>query len=156
MSSKRTSVIAGVGLAILLVVLFAWPNFNNPDKKTIATWNSQGIACLTNGHSNTSLHFHPRLQIFVDGVEEIIPANIGIVKRCMSETHTHDASGTIHIESFDGSKQFYLKDFYMVYNQAIEREGYILKMMVDDKESKELGSLLLKDKQKIVLEYTKK
>ncbi len=155
MTSKRTPVIVGVGLAILLALLFAWPNMNNPDKKTISVWNSQGVACLGT-HANATLHFHPSLRVFVDGIEEIIPANVGAVNRCMSEVHTHDATGTIHIESVNGFKPFHLKDFFVVYDKPIEREGYVLKVMVDGKESKELGELLLVDKQKIVLEYAKK
>ena len=155
MSSKRIPVIAGVGLVILLALLFALPNLNNPDKKTILAWNSQGVECL-DAHANATLHFHPALRIFVDGVEEIISANVGSVNRCMSEVHTHDATGTIHIESINDFKPFHLKDFFVVYEQPIEREGYMLKMMVDGKDSLEFGSLLLRDKQKIVLEYVKK
>ena len=66
------------------------------------------------------MHIHARLEVFVDGQPLIIPANIGIDSSVwkdhslerygmpmpgmpempyMSPLHTHDTSGTIHIES---------------------------------------------------------
>lgn len=155
MSSKRTPIIAGVGILVLLAVLFAWPKMTNPDRKTIARWNAGGLDCLA-GHTTTSQHFHPVLRILVDGVEEVIPANEGLVPSCMSEVHTHDLSGTIHVESADGFQKFYLKDFFLVFSKPFQREGYNLTMKVDDKLNMEFESLMLRDKQKITLEYIKK
>src|SRR3989344_7691393 len=151
MSSKRTPVIAVAGVALLLVALFALPRLTNPDRKIAANWNANDLDCLAS-HTATSQHFHPILKILVDGAEETIPATAGIVRGCMAEVHTHDLSGTIHVESADGSRKFYLKDFFTVFDKSLQREGHNLTMKVDDKISGELGELLLKDKQMIVLE----
>lgn len=155
MSSKRAPIAAILGVVILLVLLFAWPKMTNPDRKTIARWNAGGLDCLAS-HTATSQHFHPILKILIDGVEETIPATAGIVSGCMAEVHTHDLSGTIHVETADAFRNFYLRDFFLVFDKPLQRENYDLIMKVDDKVNVELGELLLRDKQRIMLEYIKK
>ena len=46
-------------------------------------------------------HIHPHLYVFVDGVPQPVPANLGIDGRegVISPLHTHDSSGQIHIEA---------------------------------------------------------
>jgi hypothetical protein len=46
-------------------------------------------------------HFHVHLDIFVDGKPVPVPANLGIDQsaQAMSELHTHDAKGVLHIEA---------------------------------------------------------
>ncbi len=141
-------------MLILLIALFAWPKINNPNKGLLARLESAGLGCL-NGHSNALQHFHPRLIITIDGSAEAIPANFGISSGCMGEIHTHDATGTLHVETLFADKAVYLKDFFTVWDKTIERDGYAVSMTVDGKPSYELGNLLLKDKQQIVLEYKK-
>ncbi|WP_328731911.1 hypothetical protein OHT20_17670 [Streptomyces caniferus] len=49
----------------------------------------------------TANHFHTHLDILVNGKPVPIPANIGIdaAAQSMSELHTHDTSGVLHIEA---------------------------------------------------------
>lgn len=61
-----------------------------------------GIECL--GSEQLAFHIHAHLQFYVDGVQRLLPANIGIGVRdgggvCYSFLHTHDRSGVVHIES---------------------------------------------------------
>ncbi|MCZ4102792.1 MULTISPECIES: hypothetical protein [Streptomyces] len=46
-------------------------------------------------------HFHAHLDVIVDGKPVPVPANLGIdqAAQAMSELHTHDASGVLHIEA---------------------------------------------------------
>ena len=51
-------------------------------------------------------HDHAVLKIFINGQQELIPANIGIMTEIcnqqgeeMHAVHTHDSSGRLHIES---------------------------------------------------------
>jgi hypothetical protein len=46
-----------------------------------------------------AVHYHPHLEVVVDGEPVAVPANLGITATGISELHTHDDSGTIHIES---------------------------------------------------------
>ena len=49
----------------------------------------------------TAVHVHPSLAVFVDGESVEVPRDIGIsyAKQAMAALHTHDAEGTIHVES---------------------------------------------------------
>lgn len=51
--------------------------------------------------SAVALHIHPLLSVIVDGQKMPVPANIGIEPsgQTMAALHTHDDSGTIHVES---------------------------------------------------------
>jgi hypothetical protein len=55
------------------------------------------------GLSETILHRHTRLEIFVNGDPVVVPANIGIdqVRQVFSPLHTHATDGLIHTESDD-------------------------------------------------------
>ena len=60
--------------------------------------------CLN--HSGLARHDHAVLKIFINGDEEPIPANVGILTDIcnkdgeeMHAVHTHDSSGRLHIES---------------------------------------------------------
>jgi hypothetical protein len=63
-------------------------------------------------HDKMLLHIHPHLEILIGGNQITIPANIGISPNTwknhtidnygmtgMAPLHTHDTSGTIHVES---------------------------------------------------------
>jgi hypothetical protein len=46
------------------------------------------------------VHIHQHLDIFVNGKKEPVPANIGIYDgQFLTELHTHDSSGIMHVES---------------------------------------------------------
>ena len=49
----------------------------------------------------TAEHYHPNLQIIIDGQQVQVPANIGVdpATGAMSAVHTHETDGTIHIEA---------------------------------------------------------
>jgi len=52
---------------------------------------------------SSSVHFHPRLSVWIKGKQMAVPANIGIDPTQdgmqMAGLHTHDSSGTIHVEA---------------------------------------------------------
>lgn len=155
MNNKRTPIIISVILGLVLVALFAWPKINNPNGAMLAQLEKAGIECI-GSHNRAGQHFHPHLSVVVDGLDEGIPASVGVVSNCMAEIHTHDAAGTIHVETIDADKVVYLRDFFTVLGKSIERDGYNVTMSVDEKENLLLGDLILNDGQRIVLEYTKK
>jgi len=107
-----------------------------------------GVYCIY----SEVFHIHPHLQILVDGVEEIVPANIGIELGCTRELHTHEPDGEIHIEAAK-DRGYKFSDFLSVWGKSLERSGYTLKMTVDGAETTDSG-FVMKDKQQIVLNYT--
>lgn len=119
-------------------------------------FNGTEVACLSNGHQSIETHIHPQLTIVVDEESEIIPANIGIVGSCMSEVHTHDSSGTIHIETDDRERLdgLNLSHFFAVWGENIEREGYSLEIVKDGKVFNSISDVSFEDHSLIELRYT--
>lgn len=89
----------------------------------------------------------------MDGAEEAIPTNIGNVPGCTAELHSHDETGKIHVESPRADEKFTLSQVFTVWGKSIEREGYELKATLDNEPLENAGKLILKDGQKITLEY---
>jgi len=112
-------------------------------------------------HGGISMHIHPELKIFVNGAEQIIPANVGVEGSCMHPVHTHDTTGKIHLE-YPVQKDFLLKDFFTLWGQTFTKDELMgnkvdathrIRMTVDGVESTEFENLLMKDLQKIELFY---
>lgn len=100
-----------VGIVAAAVILLAWGNFQNNSGQTAR---EIALSCTTDAF--TAFHIHPHLTIITNGVQQTIPANIGISFTCMHPLHTHDASGEIHIES-PTRRDFTLGDFFAVWGE---------------------------------------
>ncbi|GAA0363865.1 hypothetical protein NE235_16500 [Actinoallomurus spadix] len=66
----------------------------------------------------TAVHFHSHLDILVDGKAVPVPANLGIAASgdAMSELHTHDTSGVLHIEAPTTGKRYTLGQLFTEWN----------------------------------------
>jgi hypothetical protein len=153
MKKNNSWIVWGIIIIAVLGILFAWPKLTDPNRNLVKSWKEIGLNCLP-GHTNANLHIHMNLSIVVDGKDEEIPANTGIVDSCMAEVHTHDTTGKIHVESIDSGKTFTLGQFLQVLDKPIERPGFTLEMKVNGVVSQELDKLVLVDGQKISLTYT--
>lgn len=154
---------------LVLAVLFAWPRIASKETSDDLTGSANGsliaddkineriekagLECI-DGHTNLVSHIHPELGINVDGERQVVQANIGISYDCMAEIHTHDTTGKIHAEAFKPGRTFTLQQFFDVWGRPLQRSGYKLEIAVNDKPSNELGGLILRDRDKIVLNYT--
>lgn len=68
------------------------------------------------------LHIHQHLDIFVNGKPVPVPANIGIYDgQFLTELHTHDASGIIHVES-PTATNFDLGQFFGVWGVRLSSD----------------------------------
>jgi hypothetical protein len=68
-------------------------------------------------------HIHMHLDIFVNGKREPVPAGIGIFNTTggfITDLHTHDASGVIHLES-PTRREFTLGQFFGVWGVRLTR-----------------------------------
>jgi hypothetical protein len=65
------------------------------------------------GHTGLVLHFHAHIDIFVNGKKVNVPAFVGINNGAgwLTELHTHDARGVIHIEA-QKSRDFTVGQFF--------------------------------------------
>jgi hypothetical protein len=104
----------------------AAPNFSNliGIQTGPAPWNA-GLDHLTDrlqplglsqlGQEGTVIHIHQHLDIFVNGKHETVPQSIGIFDgQYLTELHTHDARGVMHVES-PTKRTFDLGDFFGVW-----------------------------------------
>jgi hypothetical protein len=156
MNKNKSGWVIGAIVVVLLIALFILSRFTNPKSVLAKQWNEAGIECINEATARLQTHIHPLLRISVDGVNELVPAELGIIPNCTAELHTHDGNGTIHLESTRPNASFMLKDFFTVWGKTIDREGYDLMMIVDGTPNMELGELVMKDHQEIQLSYAKR
>lgn len=65
-------------------------------------------------------HIHQHLDIYVNGEKVAAPASIGINDNTyLTELHTHDSSGVIHIES-EKQRDYTLGDFFGVWGLRLD------------------------------------
>jgi len=112
-------------------------------------------------HKNIALHIHSDLEIKINNQSFPIPANIGIQTGIMRPLHTHDATGEIHIEG-PYARDFKIGEFFDVWGETFNSscifeqctENGKLKMLVNEQESQQFENYILKDGDKIVIEFT--
>jgi hypothetical protein len=74
------------------------------------------------GAEGEVIHIHQHLDIFVNGKRVVVPANIGIYDgQFLTELHTHDASGVMHVES-PTRRQFDLGQFFGVWGVRLNSD----------------------------------
>jgi hypothetical protein len=105
-------------------------------------------------------HIHPHLTIIIDGQRQTVPALIGMEPNGWLPLHTHDNSGTIHVES-TRLYDFNLGDFFAIWGQPFSNKNILghpasrtqrIVMTVDGRPSRAFGSVLLQDGQQIVIQ----
>jgi len=150
MGKKTIGILGGV-IALVIVLLVIG---NKQASPVIVSDSGTEIPCLPNGHQQVASHIHPSVTISIDGVAETIPADIGIEGYCMREIHTHDASGTVHIETAKLGVEYTLADFFTISGQSFEREGYTLEIVQDGELKDSVEDVVLTDNSVIELSYT--
>ncbi len=110
------------------------------------------------------VHIHQHLDIYVDGKKVPVPANVGIGPRSafISDLHTHDDSGVLHVESPTPSS-FSLGQFFAVWGLPLsascigglcEENARQLRAWVDGKPvNADPTRIVLDEHQQIVLAY---
>ena len=96
----------GVGVALFVgFYLVAAPSFAAPP-----------FPCSSGG---TYDHVHPYLQIWVNGRNVTIPADVGILSggTCTQPIHTHDSSGVLHLElsQSEAAQNWTLANFFSIW-----------------------------------------
>lgn len=73
----------------------------------------------------TAKHFHSHLDIIVGGKPVPVPANLGIDpnQQAMSELHTHDATGVVHIEAPTTNKRYILGQLFDEWQVSLSATG---------------------------------
>lgn len=99
-----------------------------PDDISLPPWPAPGdvparvaAAGLDLGPMGTAEHYHPTIAITIDGQPVPVPPNIGVDPDtgAMSAVHTHEADGTIHIESHTVGEKFTLGQLFTQWGVAL-------------------------------------
>ena len=94
-----------------------------------------GIKCDKVEHF--SFHYHAHLNIFINGISYLVPADIGIKPpECIYWLHTHDVTGLIHVESPE-NKTFNLGQFFDIWDKKFNN-SQIFDFAVNKSDSKSL------------------
>ncbi len=116
--------------------------------------------CVEHGGA-ISEHYHPELFIYDHGKPVEIPSNIGISPTCMRPLHTHDNSGTIHVET-PIHHDFTVGDFFSNWGKPFSKDqlldfkngnGGTITMMVNGQPNTQFESYIMKDGDKIELRF---
>ncbi len=130
-------VAAGV-LVTLLVVANGSKGTKNPDPASLpgidtgaAPWPAEtanlqaridkmGMPPL--GAEALAYHIHQNLQVYIDGSLEPVPTGVGAISSSsLAEIHTHDASGTIHVEA-GAVRDYSLQDVFDVWGVLFTKD----------------------------------
>jgi hypothetical protein len=131
------------------------------------------IGAQMSGGKPIIMHFHPHLNLMIDGKPATVPSQIGIDLSLwkdhsldpygmqamangmsgMAPLHTHDATGVIHVES-SIIRNYTLGQFLNIWG-GLDTAGKTIKASVDGKPVYDYGSIILKDGEQINLDVTK-
>lgn len=168
-AEKRRATIIGLAMLALVVLVIG-----------VGAWYAIGYLLSSPPASEQHrpgqivMHIHPRLTIRILGQNYLIPANIGLDPNLwqshqndgsgmtgMSPLHTHDTSGTIHVES-TVVRDYTLGDFLAVWGVVFNSQCIMqycadatrkLKMFVNGQPNLDFEKLILRDGQQILIEY---
>jgi|SRR5579872_6939074 len=126
-----------------------------------------GIECARQEYTaNGFLHIHPHLSLFVNGKQLSIPRSVGLFSpkqpQCIYWTHTHDASGILHVEApqftAPGGGDFTLGIFFDIWGEPLTRDnvaghrGAVVAYVNGAPYDGDLRAIPLKSHQQVVLE----
>ncbi len=104
--------------------------------------------------SRSGIHWHSELTVYVKGVKQDIPTDIGL-GTVHKPVHTHDVSGTIHLE-FQGltrKQDTTLGQFFKNWGKNPDDLGPLTTMTVNGGENTEFMNYHMRDKDKIEIRF---
>jgi hypothetical protein len=136
------------------------PVFQAPED-TAAAIERAGLTALP--EETLEYHVHPVLRVFIDERRVRVPPDIGIDQknRMISPLHTHDATGTVHVEAPE-PVEFTLKQFFQEWDVELDEDciaSYCTDdtnrfvAFVDGEEVADPAGIVLEDEEQIVLWY---
>lgn len=159
---ENKSYVWALGGIIVVIGLFVW--LAAAPQKTVTPRTNREIALLCTTDMATVFHIHPVLSIVINGQNQTIPANIGILPTCMHSIHTHDATGTLHVESPE-QRDFTLSDFFAVWDKTFSKDQILdaktdatheITVTVNGARVDTYENTVLRDKDQIVISYAVK
>lgn len=167
---KGVVIICGVTVVVIGVIIAI--AMNSPQQKSASSFQGSDNEII----SQTGVHWHPELAIYIKGQKQGIPANIGIGTQYssnkfydpmmkMTDVHTHDSSGQLHWEVMDGPvKKGHVKlsVFFGIWGKAFNKdqildskngEGGTIKMTVNGQPNTDYEKNVIHDGDKIEIRF---
>src|SRR5438128_2581303 len=119
--NKKKNVFATFVILAVIVGLLGFNSFSAFFTGKTDTVSTRDLAMSCTLDMYTKFHIHPHLMILVNGEQQVIPANTGINPGCMHPLHTHDDTGTVHVESPE-ERDFTLGDFFAVWGKTFTKD----------------------------------
>ena len=115
--------------------------------------------------SDVIFHIHANMEVYTDGKKQTVPAQIGIdqTHQLLASLHTHDTSGTIHMEAVQ-PYPFKLGQFFNVWGVKLTQtqlgdyvvgHGLVLQVWVNGKQVKSFVNYVMKPHDRIVVGFGK-
>lgn len=148
----RTSILIGVAVS-LLVIGAVWSRAaQNQDPEII---------------SKTGVHWHPTVVIYAAGKKLAVPENLGVgpsyigaprydARMRMSAVHTHDASGTVHLEFAAGpvrAADLNLERFLALLYKSQPSLGSPAQVIVNGRQESNYARYMMRDGDQIELHF---
>jgi hypothetical protein len=176
LSQKQLLLYAGIGLAcsgVVTIILI----YHGLDSSNASEAGQQNASQIRNSefqleevHANPSLvmHIHAEIEVLQDGEKVQVPAEIGIARELwhdhsldefgpsrslLAPLHTHDATGTIHIESIV-LRNYTLGEFLSIW--GVNREAISGVSTADGAPVEEYWNHVLARNEKLVIELAGK
>lgn len=146
---KRIIKITAVLLVVFGLGFGIFKYFTTPPKDIGVS--ADALATCVNHGVGSVIHIHPVLKIKINGKEQEIPKGVGISAFCMRPIHTHDSSGTLHLE-FPRPHDFTLGDFFKVWDKPFPVSS-TLSMTVNGEANTEFENRILRDGELIEVSY---
>lgn len=166
--------VIGILGATVLVLVGIVAFGNRPDKLTELESSFTGDDATV--VSETGVHWHPELTIWINGESQPIPGDIGIGSQYaaspfynpamgMTDIHTHEAGSVLHWELARGpvlKGTAKLKAFFEIWGKTFSKEqifdvktsdGGTLTLTVNGQPNTEFENYIVRDKDKIEIRY---
>ncbi|MEK6929031.1 MAG: hypothetical protein AABW65_03725 [Nanoarchaeota archaeon] len=150
-----------IGIFLIILIWLLWMTMSSVIKKSNSCLTTPAHELNIGGHKDLALHIHSTLDIIIDGKKQFIPASIGIAQNIMRPIHTHDGAGEVHIEG-PCRRDFTIGEFFKIWGKKFDSQCIfdsctdkgIVKMKINGNENSEFEKYIMKEHDKIVIEYT--
>jgi hypothetical protein len=170
LDQKRLLVFAGIGLAVsgivTIVLIYQGTFASNPSVNSAGTSQDNEEFTLEEVHASPALvmHIHSQIEVKNSGQAVVVPAEIGIApelwhahsldqfgpsRALLAPLHTHDESGTIHIESVV-NRDYTLGEFLSIW--GIEQDKILKVTTGDGEEIDDFQNHMLARNEKLIIE----
>lgn len=150
-------IIGIISFATIIILIGSVFLFSKDEKDVPQTTKSIDVI------SNTGIHWHPEISIYINGQKQQIPKDVGM-SPIEKPIHTHAEDNIIHME-FSGKvtkEEIKIKNFFQIWGKQFNSKcildkcidsKHTLKMFVNGKENKEFENYQMRDRDKIEIRY---